>query len=282
MSYISSLNLLGSDSPAEITEESLAEELSLWANAQFTFDTEPGSALLDDSKPAAASNDQRAYDLFASLNQIRMGDMVLPSSGSGTDQNISGQAPASVLQGQQAQQQATPFILPDYLIQQQQQQQQQQRSSQKQNELRLLPRIAPAPSGAKVDPLTTTPSWAMQPTTSVSTTTTSLTTSRKRKQPSSSSDSSMDAAERAAAEEDKRRRNTAASARFRMKKKLREQALEQTAKEMTSKAEALEKRVQELEMEAKWLRALVIEKDPRLLDIVQKPVSESTSSSSSS
>ncbi|OAD03295.1 basic-leucine zipper transcription factor, partial [Mucor lusitanicus CBS 277.49] len=61
-----------------------------------------------------------------------------------------------------------------------------------------------------------------------------------------------------AIEEDKRKRNTAASARFRMKKKLREQALEQTAKEMTIKAEALEKRVIELEKEAKWLRALVV------------------------
>jgi hypothetical protein len=68
-----------------------------------------------------------------------------------------------------------------------------------------------------------------------------------------------------AAEHDKRRRNTAASARFRQKKKLREQALEQTAKEMSSKCEALDKRVRELELEAKWLRALVVEKNPSLL-----------------
>ncbi|KAI9482936.1 MAG: hypothetical protein EXX96DRAFT_498699, partial [Benjaminiella poitrasii] len=40
--------------------------------------------------------------------------------------------------------------------------------------------------------------------------------------------------------EDKRRRNTAASARFRFKKKLREQALQQTAKEMTEKAKTFE------------------------------------------
>ncbi|KAJ1797078.1 hypothetical protein LPJ59_003355, partial [Coemansia sp. RSA 2399] len=52
---------------------------------------------------------------------------------------------------------------------------------------------------------------------------------------------------------DKRRRNTAASARFRVKKKMREQALEQNAREMTAKADALEKRVQELEMETRWL-----------------------------
>ncbi|KAF9978627.1 hypothetical protein BGZ73_001279 [Actinomortierella ambigua] len=69
-----------------------------------------------------------------------------------------------------------------------------------------------------------------------------------------------------AAEEDKRRRNTAASARFRQKKRLREQALERTAKEMTLKSETLEARVKELEMEIKWLRGLIIEKDSRMLE----------------
>ncbi|KAG1551248.1 hypothetical protein G6F49_009043 [Rhizopus delemar] len=49
--------------------------------------------------------------------------------------------------------------------------------------------------------------------------------------------------------EDKRRRNTAASARFRVKKKMREQALQQTATEMTEKARAFEIRVHELERE---------------------------------
>ncbi|KAF9163663.1 hypothetical protein DFQ26_002284 [Actinomortierella ambigua] len=67
-----------------------------------------------------------------------------------------------------------------------------------------------------------------------------------------------------AAEEDKRRRNTAASARFRQKKKLREQALEQTAREQTTRAEALEMRVKELEMEVKWLRGLIVEKKSEL------------------
>lgn len=60
--------------------------------------------------------------------------------------------------------------------------------------------------------------------------------------------------------EDKRRRNTAASARFRVKKKLREQALQQTANEMTEKAKAFENRVHELELEVKWLKALIVEK----------------------
>ena len=74
-------------------------------------------------------------------------------------------------------------------------------------------------------------------------------------------------ATRLAAEEDKRRRNTAASARFRHKKRLREQILEKTAKEMTTKSEMLEVRVRELEMEIKWLRGLIVEKDSRSLDV---------------
>lgn len=64
-----------------------------------------------------------------------------------------------------------------------------------------------------------------------------------------------------AAEEDKRRRNTAASARFRVKKKQREQALERTAKELGDKAKELEKRVGQLETENEWLRGLVVERN---------------------
>ncbi|GJJ75541.1 hypothetical protein EMPS_07899 [Entomortierella parvispora] len=73
----------------------------------------------------------------------------------------------------------------------------------------------------------------------------------------------MSAAAKQEAEDDKRRRNTAASARFRHKKRLREQILEKTAQEMTAKSDRLQARVRELEMEIKWLRGLVVEKDSR-------------------
>ncbi|KIW74288.1 hypothetical protein Z517_12228 [Fonsecaea pedrosoi CBS 271.37] len=66
---------------------------------------------------------------------------------------------------------------------------------------------------------------------------------------------------RLAAEEDKRRRNTAASARFRVKKKQREQALERTVKEVQEKNAKLEAKVNQLEMENKWLKALITEKN---------------------
>lgn len=65
---------------------------------------------------------------------------------------------------------------------------------------------------------------------------------------------------RVTAEEDKRRRNTAASARFRVKKKQREQALEKQAKEMKDKVSQLETKVQQLETENKWLKGLITEK----------------------
>ncbi|KAL2759640.1 hypothetical protein ACRALDRAFT_1060354 [Sodiomyces alcalophilus JCM 7366] len=66
---------------------------------------------------------------------------------------------------------------------------------------------------------------------------------------------------RLAADEDKRRRNTAASARFRIKKKQREQALEKTAKEMSDKVAQLESRINLLETENRWLKNLVMEKN---------------------
>lgn len=65
---------------------------------------------------------------------------------------------------------------------------------------------------------------------------------------------------RGAAEEDRRRRNTAASARFRMKKKQREQVLERTVRETTEKNASLEARVAQLEMENRWLKNLLTEK----------------------
>jgi len=66
---------------------------------------------------------------------------------------------------------------------------------------------------------------------------------------------------RIAAEEDKRRRNTAASARFRIKKKQREQALERTVKETQEKTKEQEKRIEQLEMENRWLKNLLVEKN---------------------
>ena len=60
------------------------------------------------------------------------------------------------------------------------------------------------------------------------------------------------------AAEDKRRRNTAASARFRLKKKEREAALETKAKELESRVNELERECEALRRENGWLKGLVV------------------------
>lgn len=85
--------------------------------------------------------------------------------------------------------------------------------------------------------------------------------SKKRKHVDEDNFEHLDANARIAAEEDKRRRNTAASARFRVKKKQREQALEKTAKDMSDKVNILETRIQQLETENAWLKGLITEKN---------------------
>jgi len=58
--------------------------------------------------------------------------------------------------------------------------------------------------------------------------------------------------------EDKRRRNTAASARFRLKKKEREAALEKKSKELEMRVMELERECEGLRRENGWLKGLVV------------------------
>lgn len=81
---------------------------------------------------------------------------------------------------------------------------------------------------------------------------------------------------RVAAEEDRRRRNTAASARFRMKKKQREQVLERTVRETTEKNASLEARVAQLEMENRWLKNLLTEKHEATTSRMPAPPQDSS------
>lgn len=77
-----------------------------------------------------------------------------------------------------------------------------------------------------------------------------------------------------AANEDKRKRNTAASARFRIKKKLKEQQMEQKAKELQDKVNSLEKKLLTVEMENKCLKSLILKKNEednvKLLEAIKK------------
>jgi len=95
----------------------------------------------------------------------------------------------------------------------------------------------------------------------------SLSTPVGEKRKAAGSPESYEDASRVAAEEDKRRRNTAASARFRVKKKQREQALERSAKEMADKVANFESRIATLETENKWLKSLITEKNDKNLDL---------------
>ncbi|ODQ79227.1 hypothetical protein BABINDRAFT_51226, partial [Babjeviella inositovora NRRL Y-12698] len=64
-----------------------------------------------------------------------------------------------------------------------------------------------------------------------------------------------------AAEGDKRRRNTQASARFRIKKKMKEQQLEATVTSLNEMSTKLQLKIQQLEMENKLLRNLIVDKN---------------------
>lgn len=79
-------------------------------------------------------------------------------------------------------------------------------------------------------------------------------------QPSSSPET-FSPGESGAQTSDKRRRNTAASARFRIKKKLREQQMENDAKQLQERLQALEKKLKTLEMENKCLKSLIMQKN---------------------
>jgi hypothetical protein len=116
----------------------------------------------------------------------------------------------------------------------------------------------PTPIAPQV-PTTPIPVPAANPAAAVTPTT--PTGSKRKQPPHSDSPKSLDEAARIAAEEDKRRRNTAASARFRIKKKQREQALERTVKEASDKNAVLEARVSQLELENGWLKNLITEKN---------------------
>jgi len=68
------------------------------------------------------------------------------------------------------------------------------------------------------------------------------------------------------ADEEKRKRNLAASARFRQKKKLREQQLEQATRELSERAAELEDRIAELEQENQLLKAMLTEKEENMTE----------------
>jgi len=75
-------------------------------------------------------------------------------------------------------------------------------------------------------------------------------------------------------EVDKKKRNTAASARFRIKKKLKEQEMERTLKQLTEKVSLYNSKIAKLEMENKCLKSLIIEKNEQKSNDLLKQIKE--------
>ena len=77
-----------------------------------------------------------------------------------------------------------------------------------------------------------------------------------------------------ASEFDKRRRNTAASARFRIKKKMKEKQMEDKISNLNQSIKQFENKIQQLEVENRILRTLIIEKGSEKSDNELKMLKE--------
>ncbi|CEP18031.1 hypothetical protein [Parasitella parasitica] len=216
----------GHDEPFDMETR---DSLELWTNVQFTHDVKPGTGLHDNSvkSPLSSASSQESIN----------------ASSSSSSSNITYESLANYLDFELPQQQITPQL--DDKNKQQQQLRQQSRLQ------LLLPKI---PLNANLEEITKV-LFSSIPSTASTTTTSKIPVISTKV-----SNKAKVSKEKTAAEEDKRRRNTAASARFRIKKKQREQSMEKTVREMTEKSTGLENRVKELELEIKFLRGLLIEK----------------------
>ncbi|KAG0293740.1 hypothetical protein BGZ96_002382 [Linnemannia gamsii] len=300
--YLALIASLNSDSPGNgsmASPEDFSAELSLWTNAEFTFDTAPGLGIFEsdsafpdllstntastvapvDPTPAPAAN-FNSLDImnFSSERPLSLLERTRQRNPVQADQDttshITSIAPAqstfdvahmplapTTPAAAKLLRQPMPQYHPPSLIS---------------KPSTAVPTVSAVPSSVIKNPDTTVTLPIDTPATEPSPSSSVLAEKRKStfqqedadgEELSAADSFSKDDPEystKVAAEEDKRRRNTAASARFRQKKKLREQALEQTAREQSVRAEQLENRVRELEMEVRWLRGLIVEKDTRL------------------
>ncbi|KAI7864261.1 hypothetical protein BDF14DRAFT_1732518 [Spinellus fusiger] len=235
-SFISPLDSLVFDISTDPiqNEQDAAEELALWTNAQFTFDVKPGAGIFDKEEPTISTS--AAITPFSAAS-------------SQFDTEIKPVAYENLID----------YL--DYELQQQQQQQESQShtlvpvmTSLQTPVTQIRQLLLPKPSSTGTTLPTLLP---------VSTPTAPALASYPTKKSTTTKRPAVEDLNEQTADEDKRRRNTAASARFRIKKKQREQAMEQTVREMTNKSDTLQQRVNELELEVKWLRGLLTEKEAK-------------------
>ncbi|KAL7322646.1 hypothetical protein PS15p_211619 [Mucor circinelloides] len=210
--------------------------LELWTNAQFTYDVQPGSGLPDES-------------IKSPLSSVSSPESTTTTLSSSSPSTITYESLANYLDFELPQQHLTSQLVEPPRQQPQPQQQLQPQYQQRQAPQLLLPKISPNTTLEEIAKvlLSNIPNTATTSKIPITSTTSTTNPAKVSK-------------EKSAVEEDKRKRNTAASARFRIKKKQREQSMEKTVQEMTEKSTGLENRVKELELEIKFLRGLLIEK----------------------
>lgn len=75
--------------------------------------------------------------------------------------------------------------------------------------------------------------------------------------------------------DDKRRRNTAASARFRIKKKLKEQQMDNQLKLLQQKVDSLQLSLKQYEMENKCLKSLLLQNNEKRSEIMVNDIRKS-------
>ncbi|KAI8598154.1 hypothetical protein EDD21DRAFT_195770 [Dissophora ornata] len=290
--YLSLIANLNAESPVISSPEDYSAELSLWTNAEFTFDMPPGLEAKVSTAKVVGHNPQSAIDqqhLMEYLNLPQEDSRPLSLLERTRQRNpVNAGKPQSLPELQEQ----LPMLLPNIapatapttpaaakLLRQPMPQY--KAASKKHQKAQTPAVIAPAATLVALAPRSPTTTNASAIAAAAASAAKSASAAAAVAFPEDKDDDAEpeksaadsfskddpDYLQKVAAEEDKRRRNTAASARFRYKKKLREQALEQTAKEQTVRAETLEARVKELEMEVKWLRGLIVEKDSRLHEV---------------
>ncbi|KAL4889667.1 putative bZIP transcription factor [Aspergillus ambiguus] len=246
----------------------LDAELSMFTNTEFfdfdhlgdlnlpTFNSVDGDSLKTENKPTAGNNtDMEFLDLLGD----GLGSMPDYSASDFNTLNPQSQPQA---QSQPPKQTSTQKAVQDASFS-------------------TIPQIPGGSLASKPAPSQSAPQTSVSPTepsapgaTAAAPTPAPASSGPKRKNTQKTPPMSVEEAARIAAEEDKRRRNTAASARFRVKKKMREQALEKTVKETTEKNAALEARVTALELENQWLKNLITEKNGKSATETKKSESD--------
>ncbi|KAI9473820.1 MAG: hypothetical protein EXX96DRAFT_528747 [Benjaminiella poitrasii] len=253
--YLSNIEALVFDGPNEVvqTEKDAADELALWTNAQFSFDVKPGVGIYEEDKKSKELSPASQFESVSGLDPMTYNTLVnyldyeLPQRQQ-VDVSSQTQKPQSVTKKQRLIQPrplapALPNLAPN-----------------------VVPTAVPAATRQVLMPKPpTVDSTATPNILSSLLPTTSSTVGRKRSsvtEPSTVKKTKIEDEQDSAVnpDEDKRRRNTAASARFRVKKKMREQAMEQSVREMSDKSERLQDRINHLEAEIKFLRSLLLNK----------------------